>query len=341
MLSFSSDYIEGAHPKILERLMETNMEQEPGYGFDSYCISARDKIRKAVENEAADVFFISGGTQTNRLIISTMLPPYGAVLAADTGHINGHEAGAIEASGHRVLPLPQVNGKISAASVSEYMDGFVADDNHEHMTQPGMVYISFPTERGTIYSKKELTELYAACKKYALTLFIDGARLGYGLASPECDLTLPEFASLCDVFYIGGTKVGALLGEAVVFTGKPAPAHFFTSVKQNGALLAKGRVLGLQFDTLFTDGLYMQISRHAIEMAYKVREILKEKGLPFFIDSPTNQQFVIIDNDRYKKLSEKVSVGFWCAYDEHHTVIRVATSWATLPENVEKLCEIL
>lgn len=341
MLSFSSDYIEGAHPKILERLAETNMIQETGYGFDEFCDSAKAKIRKAIRNEKADIFFISGGTQANLLVISSMLAPYEAVVCAETGHINGHEAGAIENCGHRVLTLPQENGKISAAQVEAFVGAFYEDENHEHMAAPGMVYISFPTERGTIYSKKELTELYSVCRKNGLTLFIDGARLGYGLASPVCDLTLPDLASLCDVFYIGGTKVGALLGEAVVFTGKPAPKHFFTEIKQKGALLAKGRVLGVQFEALFTDDLYMQISRHAIDMAYKLREILAEKGLPFFIDSPTNQQFVIIDNDRYHKLTEQVAVGYWCPYDENHTVIRFATSWATLPENVEALRDIL
>lgn len=341
MLNFTSDYLCGAHEKVLKKLIETNMEPLSGYGTDRYCLSAADKIRKAIGKEEVEVYFLTGGTQTNQLVINTMLHSYEGVISADTGHINVHEAGAIEFSGHKVLALPHENGKIKAEQVHTYLKKFYEDESHEHMVFPGMVYLSFPTEYGTLYSKKELTAIYEVCKDYDIPLFIDGARLGYGLASYENDMSLSEFASLCDVFYIGGTKVGALCGEAVVFSNQKAPKHFVTRIKQHGALLAKGRLLGVQFDALFTDDLYLKISRHAIEMAEKLKEILREKGYPFFIKSPTNQQFVILENKEYERLKERVAVGFWEKYDEEHTVVRFATSWATTEEEIEELRKVL
>jgi threonine aldolase len=337
MISFASDYIAGAHPEIIKRLTETNLESLPGYGTDEYCDSAKEKIKKAVGVEGAEVEFLVGGTQTNAVIISTMLHDYEGVIAAKTGHISVHEAGAIEYSGHEVLELPQKDGKLQAKDIESYLEVFYADDSYEHMTQPGMVYISHPTEYGTLYSKAELTDIAEVCKKYNIPLFLDGARLGYGLMSRSTDVTLHDIAKLCDVFYIGGTKVGALCGEAVVFTKGNKPKHFLTSIKRRGALLAKGRLLGIQFDTLFTDNLYFNISEHAIEMAEKLKEIIASHNIKFFIDSPTNQQFVILEDGQLEKLQKEVVYSFWEKYDETHTVIRLATSWSTTMEDLNAL----
>ena len=334
---FDSDYIAGAHPKVLARLAETNLEPLAGYGCDHYCDEAADKIRTACACPEAEVCFLTGGTQTNQIVISTMLAEYEGVVAAGTGHVSVHEAGAIEYTGHKVLELPAKDGKIEAGELRDFLENFYADGNREHMVYPGMVYISYPTEYGTLYSKQELAEISCICGRYKIPLFIDGARLGYGLASKEADLTLPELAALCDVFYIGGTKVGALCGEAVVFTKHNMPKHFITQVKQHGALLAKGRLLGVQFDALFTDGLYMEISRHAIKMAELLKRIFREKGYEFFLESPTNQQFVILENQKMKELSQHVGFSFWEKYDEKHTVVRFATSWSTRAEDLEVL----
>lgn len=341
MLSFASDYIAGAHPEIIKRLVETNLENLSGYGTDKYCECAMKKIKKECGCPDADVYFLVGGTQTNQLIISTMLAPYEGVIAATTGHVSVHEAGAIEYTGHKVLEIPGTEGKLSATDVEAFVSTFYADENHEHMVFPGMVYLSFPTEYGTLYTKDELTAISDVCRKYELPLFIDGARLGYGLASHQNNVTLEGLARLCDVFYIGGTKVGALCGEAVVFTKNNAPKHFLTQIKQHGALLAKGRLLGIQFDTLFTDQLYMRISEHAIDMAEKLKNLFAQKGYRFFIDSPTNQQFLILDNKKLKELSEKVEFSFWENYDETHTVVRFATSWSTQESDLSALAELL
>lgn len=341
MLSFASDYIAGAHPEILRRLTETNMESLSGYGTDKYSLSAIEKIKLACECPNAEVFFLVGGTQTNQVIISTMLKPYEGVISANTGHINAHEAGAIEYTGHKVMELEGREGKLSPESVEKYVKTFYSDENHEHMVFPGMVYISFPTEYGTLYSRNELEELSRICRENNMTFFIDGARLGYGLAGSSEGLTLKDIASLCDVFYIGGTKVGALCGEAIVFTKNNAPAHFVTQIKQHGALLAKGRLTGIQFDTLFTDNLYMNISEHAIKMAEKLKALFENKGYRFFIDSPTNQQFIILDNRKMKELSEQVVFSFWEKYDENNTVVRFATGWSTTEEDLAKLSEML
>ncbi len=337
MISFESDYVQGAHPEILRRFAETNLVPQPGYGFDEYSASAKEKIRAAVGLDNADVEFIVGGTQTNMVVISTMLADYEAVIAAKTGHISTHEAGAIEYSGHKVIELPSKDGKLSADDVRRYLVQFNADESRVHMAIPGMVYISYPTEYGTLYTKEELKALADVCHEFDIPLFVDGARLGYGLASRSCDITLKELASLVDVFYIGGTKVGALCGEAIVFCKVNKPVHFLTSIKRRGALVAKGRLLGIQFDTLFTNGLYFEISRHAIDMAEKLKSIFAEHGIKFFIDSPTNQQFVVLDNTFIEKLHGKVRFEFWEKFDDNHTVVRFATSWATQDDDLKVL----
>lgn len=341
MLSFESDYTTGAHPKLLQRLIETNLEPVSGYGADPFCDQAKEKIRLACACPDAEVELLVGGTQTNAIVISTMLNDYEGVLAAQSGHINCHEAGAIEYSGHKVLSLPQQNGKMNAEDLQNWLETFYADEAHEHMVYPGMVYLSYPTEYGTLYTKQELLRIKAVCTVYRLPLFIDGARLGYGLMSRNADLTLPELAQIADVFYIGGTKVGALCGEAVVFTKHNKPAHFENRIKKRGALLAKGRLLGVQFDALFTDGLYFEISRHAIEMTERMKELFIAKGYRFFIDSPTNQQFVILRNKDMERLSSQVKFCYWEPYDEQHTVVRFACSWSTTQEDLNALAAIL
>ena len=341
MLYFTSDYMEGAHEKVLQKLIETNMEHLSGYGTDEYCESAKKKIKTLCGCENADVHFLVGGTQTNAIMIDALLDSYEGVVCADNGHIYTHEAGAIEFTGHKVLSLPGECGKLRANILEEYLETFYADDNHEHAVFPGMVYISHPTEYGTLYSKAELRALSEICHRYEMPLYLDGARLGYGLMSKDTDVTLEDVASLCDVFYIGGTKVGALCGEAVVFTKNNTPKHFMTTVKQRGALLAKGRLLGVQFDALFTDNLYLEISKHAMDMAEILKQGLLEKGYRFFIDSPTNQQFIILENAKMEELKDKVAFSFWEKYDETHTVIRFATSWATKEEDVKALLDLL
>lgn len=339
MLFFENDYCEGAHETILKRLAETNMEKVPGYGRDFYCDQAKEKIKEACGCPNGEVYFLVGGTQTNSVVIASMLNRYEGVLSAVTGHVNSHEAGAIEFTGHKVLPLPQKDGKISAADLKAYLETYYADGSFDHMVFPGMVYISHPTEYGTLYTRQELADISQVCRKYEIPLFMDGARLGYGLAA-DTDVTLKDIAEYTDVFYIGGTKVGALCGEAVVFPEK-APKHFFTMIKQQGALLAKGRLLGIQFDTLFTDNLYLEISKNAIDTAAKLKKALKEKNYKLFIDSPTNQIFVILENAKMEELGKKVRFSFWEKYDETHTVVRFATSWATKMEDIEALIAIL
>lgn len=337
MLLFESDYTQGAHEAILKRLEETNTEQISGYGNDLYCKRAKEKILSACECPQGEVFFLTGGTQTNQTVISAMLKPYEGVLAAVTGHVSIHEAGAIEYTGHKVLELSQHEGKICAEELKAYLEGFWGDANYEHMVFPGMVYISHPTEYGTLYTREELCEISGICRNYKIPLYMDGARLGYGLMSYSTDVTLPDIARYCDVFYIGGTKVGALFGEAVVFPKGDMPQHFLTIVKQHGALLAKGWLLGLQFDTLFTDGLYFKISRNAIEAAELLKEAFREKGYPFYLESPTNQQFVILENSEMERLGQQVSFSFWEKADDAHTVVRFATSWATAKSDIEAL----
>lgn len=341
MISFESDYNNGMLPEIIENLSKTNDAKTSGYGFDPYCEGAKMKIRKAIGNDNAEIFFLIGGTQTNTTVIDSLLMGCEGVICVETGHIEVHESGAVEAFGHKVLTIHSSDSKLKADDLADYMDTFLKDETHPHMVQPGMVYISMPTEFGMIYTKNELSSLYATCKKYDLRLFIDGARLGYGLMSEACDYDLEFLARNCDVFYIGGTKVGAMFGEAVVFSGMKAPKYFFTNIKRHGALLAKGRMLGIQFDTLFTDNLYFRISRHAIDMAIRIRQVFTEHGIPVAYDSPTNQQFVILSPAQYDILSKKVVFEIWERKNEKEIICRFVTSWATKEEELDELDRIL
>lgn len=341
MYYFVNDYSEGCTPEILKRLEETNLEKTAPYGADVYSLSAKEKIRKACGAENAEVFFLSGGTQTNALMIDSLCDDFGAVLCADTGHINAHESGAVEFTGHKVIGLFGKDGKLSCKTVSDYMRDFCSNPDREHMAYPQMIYLSHPTEYGTLYSKEELKSLYQVAREYSLKLYIDGARLGYGLVCKESDLSLSDIAENCDAFYIGGTKVGALFGEAAVFSRGNVPSHMLNRIKRHGALLAKGRITGLQFDTLFTDGLYEKIARHAIDCAERLREILRDKGYSFYLETPTNQIFVIVENKKMEELARKVGFSFWEKLDDDHTVIRFVTSWATDTEDVEALGEVL
>lgn len=337
MLYFENDYCEGAHPAILQKLMETNFEKVPGYGTDPYCASAKEKICAACQCPEADVTFISGGTQTNAIVIASMLHRWEGVVAAATGHVNGHEAGAIEFTGHKVMGLPHKNGKLDAATVRNFCATFYADDNHDHMVFPGMVYLSHPTEYGTLYTKAELEALHAVCQEYKMPLFVDGARLGYGLAAEGTDVTLPDLAKLADVFYIGGTKVGALFGEAVVIMNPALKKDFRFIMKQRGGRMAKGRLLGIQFDALFTDDLYFKISRHADEMAYQIRDIFVSAGYPLLFDSPTNQQYPIMPDEELAILGKNFGYEYWERTDPTHSGVRFCASWATTQENVDAL----
>ena len=339
-LNFASDYTQGAHPDIINALVKTNLDFSPGYGTDDFCESARSKIRAACAAPGADVYFLAGGTQANMVTLDAILRSCDGVICADTGHIAAHEAGAIEFTGHKVLPLPHDLGKINAGAVNGFCERFYADGNHEHMVAPGAVYISQPTEFGTLYSLAELEALRQVCDKYGMRLYLDGARLAYALGCSENDASLPDIARLCDAFYIGGTKCGALLGEAVVIP-KPDPAlRFFTQMKRHGALLAKGRVPGIQFDTLFTDGLYMKIGAPAVQRAERIKQALTERGYKLYFDSPTNQIFVLLTDEEYSSLSGKLIMSFWEKPDAHHTVVRIATSWATTDEDVDRLIDV-
>ena len=341
MLSFVNDYSAGAHPKVFEALAATNAVKTVGYGEDEYCAAAKEKIRAACECPGAEIYFLQGGTQTNQIAIDTMLAPCEGMLCAETGHINVHEAGAIEFCGHKVLALPADNGKISAEQVKDYCMKFYADESHEHEVFPGGVYITHATELGGIYSKAELEALRRVSDEYGLVLYMDGARLAYGLGCRENDLTLADIARLTDAFYIGGTKCGALFGEGLVFTKNNMPRYFITRVKQHGAMSAKGRLMGVQFDALFTDGLYLEIGRQTVEKAELIKKILKEKGYEFFIDSPTNQIYIIVDNRKKAELAEKVVFSFWQYIDENRTAIRFVTDWATTEEDIRELKELL
>ena len=337
MYQFQCDYNEGAHPRIMERLLQTNLEQTVGYGEDHYCAEAREAIRKAIGRPDADVHFLVGGTQANATVISSILRPYQGVLCASTGHINVHETGAIEHGGHKVLAMDAENGLLAAEQIRTAMQLHLAEDGPEHTVQPGMVYISFSSELGTVYSLRQLREISAACREYGLPLFIDGARMGYGLASEGCDVTLQDIAELADVFYLGGTKQGALFGEAVVILNETLKKDFRYYIKQNGGMLAKGRLLGIQFLTLFEDGLYFKVSQHAVSQALRIRDAFKAKGFEMLVQSPSNQQFPILDNGTLGRLSEKFLFSVWQKVDEDHTAVRFCTSWATRPEAVDAL----
>ncbi|WP_418445684.1 threonine aldolase family protein [Cloacibacillus evryensis] len=337
MIRFECDYGEGAHPRILERLAATNMEQTAGYGEDPHCEAARGYIRELCRMPDADVHFLVGGTQANLTVIAAALRPHQGVIAAESGHINVHETGAIEATGHKVITVPGENGKITAGEVRGVCDSHWRDPTHEHIAQPAMVYISNPSEIGTIYTLAELEEISKVCRKCGLPLFMDGARLGYGLACELCDYTLADIAALCDVFYIGGTKVGALFGEAVVITDAALKRDFRYIMKQRGAMLAKGRLLGIQFEALFEDGLYFEISRQATELAMKLRAACTAKGYPFLVDSMTNQQFPILPNSLIERLKVKFAFSLWQPTDAAHTAVRFCTSWATKEEHLDEL----
>lgn len=347
MIQLQCDYNEGAHPSILQRLIETNMEQTVGYGLDPHCANARELIKKACKAMDADVHFLVGGTQTNATVISAVLRPHQGVIAATTGHINVHETGAIEHSGHKVIAIPTERGLLSAAQVEQVLRAHNEESEPEHEVQPGMVYVSYPSEIGTLYTGKELADISRVCHQYGVPLFVDGARLGYGMMSAESDVSLPQLARLADVFYIGGTKQGALFGEAVVITNNNLKKDFRYFIKQGGGMLAKGRLLGIQFEALFgqTDEqgqtLYFSLAKHAIDQAMRVRDALRAKGYSMLMDSPTNQQFPIVTCSQYERISKDFLVSLWRKIDDEHVAIRICTSWATLPENIDKLIEIL
>ncbi|WP_308502251.1 beta-eliminating lyase-related protein [uncultured Alistipes sp.] len=337
MLHFDCDYMEGAHPEVMRRLVETNLEQTPGYGCDPYTARACELIRRECGAPDAEVHLLVGGTQTNATVIDGVLRRHEGVLAAESGHINVHEAGAIEAAGHKVLVLPQHDGKVRATDVERYLDTFYRDETCDHMVFPGMLYVSHPTEFGTLYSLQEMEALHDVCHRHHIPLYLDGARLSYALAAEENTLSLRDIARLCDIFYIGGTKTGTLFGEAVVVTRPELLPHFFTLVKQHGALLAKGRLLGIQFETLFTDGLYLRIARQAITTARRLKAALLARGYRMAIDSPTNQQFFILPNDEIDRLSQFATFELWGPRSERESTVRFVTSWATREQQIDQL----
>ena len=341
MISFECDYNNGAHPKVLENLVKYNDAKSTPYGFDEFSERAKQRIREAIGMPDAQIFFLTGGTQTNATTIDSMLYQYEGVICVGSGHINVHEAGAVEFTEHKIITIADNNGKMEAKTLDKYLDDYMHDGNKDHAVHPGLVYITFPTELGTLYTAKELNDLYQVCQQYEIPLYIDGARLGYGLMADDCDITLPYLARHCDVFYIGGTKIGALCGEAVVFTNRQAHKHFFSIQKQHGAVIAKGALIGLQFEALFTDDLYFKLSRHAIEMAMQMKQIFQEKGCEFFIDSPTNQQFVILPNETVERLAGHIEFTHWGKADIHHTICRFVTSWATTQEEIDELKRLL
>ncbi|MBR0426432.1 MAG: low specificity L-threonine aldolase [Clostridia bacterium] len=341
MLAFECDYNNGAHPALLQKLAETNETPEAGYGMDVYSRSAAEKIRAFCGTPNADVYFLAGGTQTNVVVLSAILEPFEGAVCAESGHIHVHEAGAPEYAGIKTLTLPSHAGKIDAGELEAFVERFYADEAHEHMVFPGAVYLSHPTEYGTLYTKAELEAIAAVSDRFGMRLFLDGARLGYGLMSRTTDVGIADIAALCDVFYIGGTKVGALCGEAVVFPNGTMPKHFANHVKKHGAMLAKGRLIGAQFDALFTEDLYLSLGKHGIDAAERLKTILKEKGYRFFLETDTNQQFVILENEQMRLLSESIRFSEWEPFDKTHTVVRFATSWSTREEDLEALKELL
>ena len=339
MIRFNSDYQEGAHPRILQKMAEINLDQQPGYGVDDLCREAAQMIRERCDAPEADVHFLVGGTQTNLTFLAAAMRPYQGVICADTAHIAVHETGSVEACGHKVITLPGKDGKLAAGQVSEYCRLHFSDESHEHMVMPGVVYISNPTELGTIYTRSELLALRGVCDHWNLFLYMDGARLGYGLASPKNDLDLPFIAQNCDAFYIGGTKQGALFGEALVILRDELKTDFRYVIKQKGGMLAKGWLLGVQFAELFRDDLYMELSRHAVALAMQLKSALTEKGIPFLVDSPTNQQFPILPDAHLDVLRKKYTFSYQQRMDAAHSAVRFCTGWATRPEHVAQLIE--
>jgi len=337
MISFECDYNNGAHPKVLENLIKYNEARTTPYGFDIFSERAKERIREACGMPDAQIFFLTGGTQTNATTIDSMLYQYEGVICVETGHINVHEAGAVEFTEHKIITLPGNQGKMDAKVLDKYLDDFMHDGNNAHAVYPGLVYITFPTELGTLYTAHELNDIYQVCKRYDIPLYIDGARLGYGLMAEDNDITLPFLAHHCDVFYIGGTKLGAWCGEAVVFTNRQAHKHFFSIQKQHGAVIAKGALIGLQFEALFTDNLYFNLARHANEMAMRMKRLFQQKGFEFYLDSPTNQQFIILPDALVEKLSQQVEFTHWGQTSGHRTICRFVTSWATTEEELQEL----
>lgn len=341
MISFECDYNNGAHPKVLENLVKHNGAFPTPYGFDEFSERAKDCIREAIGMPDAQIFFLTGGTQANATTIDSMLYQYEGVICVGSGHINVHEAGAVEFTEHKIITIPDTDGKMEAKVLSKYLDDFYHDGNRDHAVHPGLVYVTFPTELGTLYTAKELDDIYQICRHYDIPLYIDGARLGYGLMAEGCDITLPYLARHCDVFYIGGTKIGALCGEAVVFTNRQAHKHFFSIQKQHGAVIAKGALIGLQFEALFTDNLYFNLSQHAIDMAMKMKALFQEKGYEFYVDSPTNQQFIVLPDAEAERLSQHVNFTHFGQTGKHHTICRFVTSWATTEEDIKELKRLL
>ena len=340
-LAFASDYQHGAHPAIVEKLVATNMEPSSGYGTDSHCERARELIRAACEASEADVHFLTGGTQANAVTVGALLSPWQGVIAADTGHISAHEGGAIEAGGHKVLAVPGEKGKLTATSVDTFASTWESDENRDHMVMPGLVYISQPTEYGTLYTLSELEAIRKVCDKHSLRLYVDGARLAYALGAPGNDVTLADLARLTDAFYIGGTKCGALLGEAMVFPKPNTCPHFFTVMKQHGAVLAKGRVLGIQFESLFEDGLYFRIGETAVAQAFELARALQSAGCALALAPETNQFFATLTKEQEASLAEHIDMSFWENTADGHVVVRLATSWATTDEDVAALKALL
>ena len=341
MISFDCDYNNGAHPKVLENLVKHNGAHPTPYGFDEFSEHAKQRIREACGMPDAQIFFLTGGTQTNATTIDSMLYQYEGVICVGSGHINVHEAGAVEFTEHKIITIADKDGKMEAKTLAKYLDDFYHDGNRDHAVHPGLVYITFPTELGTLYSARELDDIYQVCQRYGIPLYIDGARLGYGLMAEGSDITLPYLARHCDVFYIGGTKIGALCGEAVVFTNRQAHKHFFSIQKQHGAVIAKGALIGLQFEALFTDDLYFKLSEHAIKMAMRMKQIFQRKGIPFYVDSPTNQQFIVLPDTEVERLSQHVQFTHFGQTDKHCTICRFVTSWTTTEEEINELERLL
>ena len=347
MISFECDYNNGACKQVLENLVKYNDAKPTPYGFDEFSERAKDRIREAIGMPDAQIFFLTGGTQTNATTIDSMLYQYEGVICVGSGHINVHEAGAVEFTEHKIITIPDTLGKMEARVLDKYLDDYMHDGNKDHAVHPGLVYITFPTELGTLYSARELDDIYQVCRRYDIPLYIDGARLGYGLMADDNDVTLPYLARHCDVFYIGGTKIGALCGEAVVFTNRQAHKHFFSIQKQHGAVIAKGALIGLQFEALFTPvddngtPLYFQLSRHAIDMAMQMKRIFQKKGYEFCLDSPTNQQFVILPDAKVEELAAKMDFTHWGQAEGHRTICRFVTSWATTPDEINELERLL
>ena len=341
MISFECDYNNGACQQVLDNLIKYNSAKPTPYGFDEFSERAKNRIREVCGLPDAQIFFLTGGTQANATTIDSMLYQYEGVICVGSGHINVHEAGAVEFTEHKIITIPDTDGKMEAKILDKYLDDYMHDGNKDHAVHPGLVYITFPTEFGTLYSAKELDDIYQVCQHYEIPLYIDGARLGYGLMAEGNDVTLPYLARHCDVFYIGGTKIGALCGEAVVFTNRKAHKHFFSIQKQHGAVIAKGALIGLQFEALFTDNLYFQLSRHAIDMAMQMKQLFRERGYRFYIDSPSNQQFVVLANEEVERLSQHVVFTHFGQADKYHTICRFVTSWTTTDDDLKELKRLL